>query len=154
MSKINNCKCGSSDLSLENYTTIGGRKYSIFCKGCHHRGPHAENKEKSIKLWNLYNQPDPYVDALQLSIKEQLEEKEGAWRSCSGCCEHIEGVSQGEHSDIFQCDQGNGCSECGGIGVVWDNTDYNLMADEYIAEEREIERLKACIAALQSKEGV
>ena len=33
----------------------------------------------------------------------------------------------------MRCHLGNGCSDCGGIGAVWDNTDYDAMAD-YLAQ--------------------
>lgn len=64
-------------------------------------------------------------------IKHQLDERAGCWRTCSGCYETCEGYPVGKypHSDIFQCTLGAGCGECGGIGAVWDNTDYSEMAD-------------------------
>lgn len=43
------------------------------------------------------------------------------WSSCTGCHETNEGYSVGCYpvSPIFECEVGSGCSECGGIGVVW-----------------------------------
>jgi len=65
--------------------------------------------------------------AIKRSIKEQLAEKSGFWRSCSGCTELEDGQNVHGHpySDVFKCDIGLGCSDCGGIGAVWDNVDYS-----------------------------
>lgn len=60
-------------------------------------------------------------------IPEQLTEGGGAWRACSGCHELNEGHPTGEWSDILKSHLGLGCSECGGIGAVWDNTDYSRV---------------------------
>ncbi|MGU2419442.1 AAA family ATPase [Burkholderia cenocepacia] len=35
------------------------------------------------------------------------------------------------YSAILKCDLGAGCSECGGIGAVWDNTDYTAMGGAF-----------------------
>ena len=59
------------------------------------------------------------------SIADELTEKSGFWNSCSGCHESHSGVPHGPWSDMFKCHVGMGCAECGGIGVVWDNTDYS-----------------------------
>ena len=47
----------------------------------------------------------------------------GYWKSCSGCHETNEGYETGHYpySEVFQCHVGSGCSECGGIGVVWEH---------------------------------
>lgn len=62
-------------------------------------------------------------------IAETLKEGGGFWRSCSGCHELNEGVPTGPYSDTLKCHLGGGCGECGGIGAVWDTTDYQAMAD-------------------------
>jgi hypothetical protein len=62
-------------------------------------------------------------------VAEQLAEESGFWRSCSGCHECNEGVPMGDFSNVFKCHLGGGCRECGGIGAVWDNTDYSDFAD-------------------------
>lgn len=61
-------------------------------------------------------------------IPEAIKEGGGLWRSCSGCHELNEGHDTGPYSKVFSCVLGSGCSECGGIGVVWDSTDYDEMA--------------------------
>ncbi|WP_198386206.1 hypothetical protein [Burkholderia ubonensis] len=69
--------------------------------------------------------------AIELSsVKETLESGGGFWRTCSGCHESEDGHPVGEYpySEVLQCDLGAGCTECGGIGAVWDNTDYDDMA--------------------------
>lgn len=62
-------------------------------------------------------------------VAETIKEGDGFWRSCSGCHELNEGRDTGPYSAVFQCHLGNGCSECGGIGAIWDSTDYQAMAD-------------------------
>jgi hypothetical protein len=58
-----------------------------------------------------------------------VDASDGFWRSCSGCHELNEGHDTGAYSSVFKCALGVGCSECGGLGVVWDNTDHQAMAD-------------------------
>ncbi|KVU65295.1 hypothetical protein WK72_18930 [Burkholderia ubonensis] len=60
-------------------------------------------------------------------VRETLESGRGFWRTCSGCHESEDGHPVGEYpySEILQCDLGSGCTECGGIGAIWDNTDYD-----------------------------
>lgn len=65
-----------------------------------------------------------------IGVKEVIEEGGGFWHSCSGCYESNEGAPPkgATYSTIFQCYLGCGCDECGGLGAVWDNTDYEDMA--------------------------
>lgn len=62
-------------------------------------------------------------------IAETLVEGDGIWRSCTGCHELNEGRDTGPYSQTLKCHLGGGCGECGGIGAVWDTTDYQAMAD-------------------------
>ncbi|MDQ7981922.1 hypothetical protein QYH69_32380 [Paraburkholderia sp. SARCC-3016] len=77
-------------------------------------------------------------------VREVLESAEGFWRACSGCYESEDGHPVGHypHSHIFGCDLGSGCSECGGIGAVWDDTDYDAMAAAGDADEIAREQLE------------
>jgi hypothetical protein len=77
-----------------------------------------------------------------LGVAEVLESGDGFWRSCSGCHETEDGHDVGhyEYSTALNCTLGGGCSECGGIGAVWDNTDYGAMADAWDAAEIEREQ--------------
>ncbi|AOK61956.1 hypothetical protein WM29_22755 [Burkholderia ubonensis] len=95
-------------------------------------------RASAAKLWNTratlvaspVEQPAA-VPAVELSnVKEALESGHGFWRTCSGCHESEDGHPVGEYpySDILQCDLGAGCAECGGIGAVWDSTDYEDLA--------------------------
>ncbi|CAN5534111.1 hypothetical protein BH09PSE4_BH09PSE4_22870 [soil metagenome] len=71
-------------------------------------------------------------------IAEVLAGGDGFWRPCSGCQESSEGVVSTEdypYSATFQCQPGGGCRECGGIGVLWDTTDYEAMARDMLAED-------------------
>lgn len=68
-------------------------------------------------------------------IAEVLDEGDGFWRSCSGCHELNDGAPTGEYSAAFRSHVGLGCSECGGLGVIWDTTDYGAMASALAREE-------------------
>jgi hypothetical protein len=65
-------------------------------------------------------------------IPEAILEGSGSWRTCTGCHETEDGHPVGHypHSKVLDCALGGGCAECGGIGAVWDTTDYAAMADE------------------------
>lgn len=56
-----------------------------------------------------------------------INEHGGHWHSCSGCHETVDGQETGHYtySDVYKCYEGSGCHECGGIGVIWDDTDYS-----------------------------
>jgi hypothetical protein len=78
-------------------------------------------------------QPAPapvQVDELS-EVARVIDEGGGFWRPCSGCYETSDGcnVNGFPFSEAFRCDQGGGCDECGGIGVVWDNLDYAAADD-------------------------
>jgi len=94
------------------------------------------------------------VLADQERIHEVIAEGDGFWMACSGCQESVDGyVSEKDYpySKTFKCQPGGGCSECGGLGVLWDQTDYDEMAswmlDDMKAQEVD-ERLRAGSAAL------
>lgn len=74
-------------------------------------------------------EPDIW-SAIAGSVREQISDGDGFWRSCSGCFETEDGqnVHGYPHSKVFGCVLGSGCRECGGIGAVWDTTDYGAMA--------------------------
>jgi hypothetical protein len=81
-------------------------------------------------------------DALIVGLKERIAsvvewQGYGCWRTCSGCYESEDGYPNGPypHSDVLGCTLGGGCHECGGIGAVWDDIDYEAMAREMLAEE-------------------
>ncbi|MEK6290817.1 MAG: hypothetical protein V4793_05400 [Paraburkholderia tropica] len=64
-------------------------------------------------------------------VEDALKNEYGFWRSCSGCHDTEDGHDVGhyDHSAVMNCTLGAGCSECGGIGAVWDNTDYEDMGN-------------------------
>ena len=76
---------------------------------------------------------------------EVTKEGDGCWRPCSGCQESVDGcVSTKDYpfSAIFGCQPGGGCGECGGIGVIWDRTDYAEMAEWTIRRDKDHENVK------------
>ena len=63
-------------------------------------------------------------------ISEQVKEGAGFWSPCSGCYETEDGhpVARYAYSAVMQSPLGAGCRECGGLGAVWDNIDYDEVA--------------------------
>jgi len=99
----------------------------------------------------------PQADAAALPVELQgVAEAAGAgagfWRSCSGCHELNEGHATGPVSKVFKCALGVGCSECGGIGAIWDTTDYGAMAD-HMARSLESPQPDAAEPVAASEEG-
>ena len=71
-------------------------------------------------------------------IHEVLDEGDGFWKPCCGCQESCDGyVSTKDYpySEIYRCHPGAGCGECGGIGVVWDDTDYEAYARSALQDD-------------------
>jgi hypothetical protein len=71
-----------------------------------------------------------------------LAEEDGFWKTCAGCAESNEGYLSSAlypYSDTFKCQLGGGCGDCGGIGAVWDNTDWSDFAN-YSLEQDKIQR--------------
>ena len=73
---------------------------------------------------------EPQTPAQAALALRNIEPDDGFWRSCSGCHETVDGQETGwyAYSPIFKCHLGAGCGECGGLGAVWDDTDYEDMA--------------------------
>ena len=70
---------------------------------------------------------DDGVDDLADRVAGVLKEEAASgaacgWRPCTGCYESEDGYPLGDypHSKTFGCLVGAGCSECGGLGVVWE----------------------------------
>jgi hypothetical protein len=78
---------------------------------------------------------DPILRGLARAVGE-IDPDDGRWVSCSGCYETEDGHPVGDypHSPILCCALGAGCSECGGLGAVWDTTDYAAFAEEQMAD--------------------
>ncbi|SPR97391.1 hypothetical protein [Cupriavidus taiwanensis] len=70
-------------------------------------------------------------------VMEEVERGKGFWTPCTGCYDTEDGrpTQRYSHSEIFCCELGSGCSECGGIGAVWDDTDYEAMARLMVGQE-------------------
>jgi len=89
-----------------------------------------------------------FTDALA-AIDRRLDDLQeikgdGFWRSCSGCHETCDGYQVGQYpyNAAMKCHLGSGCHECGGIGAVWDDTDYADMAEFMMAADRDHENVK------------
>jgi hypothetical protein len=77
------------------------------------------------------DQSDDVRSRVREIVKECEVDGVGLWRTCSGCYESVDGYPVGHYpfSRAFSCVLGAGCRECGGIGAVWDTTDYADMGE-------------------------
>ncbi len=79
--------------------------------------------------------------ALELDgVPNALGSGKGIWQTCTGCHESNEGYPTGPFSDTLKCHLGGGCFECGGIGAIWDMTDYEDMGN-FIAASAQVQDL-------------
>lgn len=122
------CDCSDYDTDL----MLG----AAWCHKCGRNwGLTAEEVKREIEFQAEYmaqfeQQRMSENEPIELSgVAEQLAEGAGAWRSCSGCHELNEGHPTGAWSSVLKSHLGLGCRECGGIGAVWDNTDYSKLGE-------------------------
>lgn len=105
-------------------------------------GPNGRENTASLLLYEAMQMLErcaSHATPVELSgIADVLKKGNGAWRTCTGCYETEDGhpVGQYAHSDTLGCPLGSGCNECGGIGAVWDNTDYEEMAEFMMERDR------------------
>jgi len=76
-------------------------------------------------------EPDFAASIAEVIKEESLNEAACGWRPCTGCHETNEGYESGRYSysTMFGCHVGHGCSECGGLGVVWDYWSKDALDD-------------------------
>ncbi len=79
----------------------------------------------------------PTWQAIADDVARVLSEDCGAWVSCTGCYATDEGYPTASTDPVFGCALGMGCRECGGLGAVWDPTDWSTLAVE---DEGELSR--------------
>ncbi|MFQ6776923.1 hypothetical protein V6Z69_17090 [Cereibacter sphaeroides] len=79
----------------------------------------------------------PTWQAVADDVARVLSEDCGAWVSCTGCYATDEGYPTAGADPVFGCALGMGCRECGGLGAVWDPTDWSALAVE---DEGELSR--------------
>lgn len=86
---------------------------------------------------------EPMACGLADRVGEAMEDG-GFWRSCTGCYDTCDGYPTGAYpySAALHCDLGAGCRECGGLGAVWDDTDYDDMADFMLKYDRDFGNIK------------
>ena len=87
---------------------------------------------------------DPLFEGLAAQVRELISEGDGSWQPCTGCHETEDGqnVHGFPYSPALQSLIGSGCRECGGIGAVWDNTDYEEYASFMVALDRDHANVK------------
>ncbi|MWP40142.1 hypothetical protein GQY15_21590 [Rhodobacter sphaeroides] len=79
----------------------------------------------------------PTWQAIAHDVARVLSEDCGVWVSCTGCYATDEGYPTAGTDPVFGCALGMGCRECGGLGAVWDPTDWSAFAVE---DEGELSR--------------
>lgn len=111
----------------------------VECLRCEVRTTYYEDAYAPIDdatgAWNRRTPPpSTHVLPIELNgVSAALDYGKGLWRTCTGCHESNEGYPTGPYSALMKCHLGGGCFECGGIGAVWDTTDYEDMG-RYLAE--------------------
>ncbi|MCH1880427.1 hypothetical protein MJ863_12620 [Alcaligenes ammonioxydans] len=102
-------------------------------------------------------QPVSGADGLAIELQgiaEAIGNGGGFWRSCSGCHESNDGMATDPFSKTLKCHLGVGCSECGGIGAIWDTTDYNAMADFMAAKDQQnVENTETVVCLCNASQG-
>ncbi|MBS7669375.1 hypothetical protein [Croceicoccus gelatinilyticus] len=119
----------------------------------HPNGPDGPRDEMSYELAPPTRVEADQVDYIKQRIAELVEEGDGFWRPCSGCQESCQGYVSTEdypYSEIFRCQPGGGCGECGGIGVIWDDTDYEDYARFALLDETPAETMVDTLGELRS----
>ena len=95
----------------------------------------------------------PTVEQSMLDRVVELRKDEpeaGFWIACSGCQESDEGYLSEElwpHSKVFKVQPGSGCTECGGLGVLWDDTDYEAFGKFITGDENAPTSVEQAVAA-------
>ncbi len=113
-------------------------------------------KEVMAALLLPGQEPDFASSIASVMANEAAEGSACGWRSCTGCHETNEGYETGHfpYSVMLGCYVGSGCSECGGIGAVWEywtKSDLDAMVqDEAAAVAKVTKELPTDIAGAMS----
>lgn len=105
-------------------------------------GLHGRENSSSLLLYEAMQALErcgPSPAPVELAgVSEVIAKGVGTWRPCTGCYETEDGHPVGKyaHSEALGSPLGSGCDECGGIGAVWDNTDYEEMAAFMVEQDR------------------
>jgi hypothetical protein len=80
-------------------------------------------------------------------FRQDSADEDGRWATCSGCHESEDGYDVGHYpfSEALGCKLGGGCRECGGVGAIWDTTDWSDFADWSQQRDRDRETIKAVL---------
>lgn len=116
----------------------GNAIYTIACQLNDFEDRYNADQEKlaeaEASIASLTAERGELIDARAVAEAVENGEGVGNWLSCTGCHELDEGHPTGRYSVGLKCYLGLGCTECGGIGAVWDTTDYGEMGD-WLAKE-------------------
>lgn len=120
-------------------TNESGKGEGVGCTRSHpHEDMNAECQQKTMeaRAANASAQQAEQLPVELRAVAETVAEGGGFWTPCTGCYDTEDGrpTRNYAHSDVLGCALGDGCSECGGLGAVWDDTDYAAMA-EFMEEQ-------------------
>lgn len=104
-----------------------------------------ENETKhhttTAKLAGYSAEPD-FAASIKSTCSEEFSNGAACgWMPCTGCYDTEDGhpTAHYRHSRVFGCDVGSGCSECGGLGVVfqyWSPEDLEDMQRDCVSETK------------------
>lgn len=98
-----------------------------------------EHPTTTVKVAGYSAEPDFAVSIKRTCSEEASNGAACGWTPCTGCYDTEDGhpTAHYPHSRIFGCDVGSGCSECGGLGVVfqyWSPEDLEDMQRDCVSE--------------------
>jgi hypothetical protein len=127
--------CGGA-VELEQANSRGAhRGWGVVCRNTINLGgtcaieqiPSA-SREAATERWNRRAAASAQATATPVptefvGVEDQIKRGNGAWRPCTGCYDTEDGHPTQRYADshYLQCALGNGCSECGGLGAVWED---------------------------------
>lgn len=95
----------------------------------------------TAKLAGYSAEPD-FAASIKRTCSEEVSNGAACgWMPCTGCYDTEDGhpTAHYRHSRVFGCDVGSGCSECGGLGVVfqyWSPEDLEDMQRDCVSETK------------------
>lgn len=103
--------------------------------------PSAPAPTTTAKVTGYRAEPDFAASIKRTCSEEASNGAACGWMPCTGCYDTEDGhpTAHYRHSRVFGCDVGSGCSECGGLGVVfqyWSPEDLEDMQRDCVSETK------------------
>ena len=116
---------------LEHVAKGDPRDVAAYCAFLWHHGARTAAAPAALEV-----KRDPLIEGLERALPE-MDPEEGRWLTCSGCYESEDGHPVGSYpsSALLGCTLGGGCHECGGLGAIWDMTNYADFAELALAQD-------------------